>query len=232
LGEDPLFASVSLWSADLLAVGAAVDLVDAVADGYHLDIFDGHNIPDLLFGPDFVAALRKRTAKPIDVHLMVTDPDYWAKRFVEAGADMVTVQSDTTSDIEGTLDGIRALGAKASLGLEVHEPTEHAASLFGRLDRVLLMGTAIGIKGVGQHPGTDDRVAELVAHRAAAGRTPADLPVFVDGAIRDHTVPGLAAAGCDGVIPGSFVFGVDDPVASIEYLHSLHAHGNRQGQTT
>ena len=218
-----MHAYVSLWSADLLAVGAAVDLVDASADGYHIDVFDGHNVRDLLFGPDFVSALRRRTSKPIEVHLMVTDPDYWSERFIEAGADVVSVQTSTSGDIRATLRRIRSLGARASLGLETREPTSHAASLFDDLDRVLLMGTAIGIKGVSQDPATEGRVAELVAHRTAAGRAAADLPVFVDGGIRPQTVQGLAGVGCDGVIPGSLVFGDADPVAAIGRLHALLA---------
>ena len=86
-------AYVSLWSADLLALGAAVDLLGDVVDGFHLDVFDGHDVQDLLFGPDLVAALRQRTSAVLDVHLNVTDPDYWAGRFAEAGADIITCRA-------------------------------------------------------------------------------------------------------------------------------------------
>lgn len=217
----PMHACVSLWSADLMATGAAVDLVNESADGFHIDVFDGHNVPELLFGPDFVAALRKRTSKLIDVHLNVTDPDYWAGRFADAGADMITVQSGASPDIRRTLTDIRDRGVQPSLGLEVHEPTSHAATLFDAIDRVLLMGTEIGIKGVGLHPDTYNRISQLAELRSRAGRTAEDLGIYVDGGIRDTTVPGLAAAGADGVIPGSLVFGVENPVAAIDYLHSL-----------
>jgi ribulose-phosphate 3-epimerase len=216
-----MHACVSLWSADLMATGDAVAVVDETTDGYHIDVFDGHNVPELLFGPDFVAALRRRTSKLIDVHLNVTDPDYWARRFVEAGADMITVQTAPCADVNATLALIRSLGAKASLGLEVHEPTAHAASLFPTIDRVLLMGTAIGIKGVGLDDAAPARIGELMHLRKDANRTIEDLPIFVDGGIREHTVTELARAGADGVIPGSLVFGVDDPVAAIEWLHAL-----------
>ena len=81
-------AYVSLWSADLLDVGRAIDLVAPVADGFHLDVFDGHNVNELLFGPDFTAAVRKRTDLPLDVHLNVMDPDRWARRFIDVGADI------------------------------------------------------------------------------------------------------------------------------------------------
>lgn len=214
-------ACVSLWSADLMAVGDAVALIDGYADGYHVDVFDGHNVPELLFGPHFVEALRRHTRRLIDVHLNVTDPDYWAERFIDAGADMITVQTGPCPDVRATLARIRSRGALASLGLEVHEPTSHAAAHFDAIDRILLMGTEIGIKGVGLDPAAPDRVAELVAARARASRTADDLPLYVDGGIRTHTVPLLAAAGADGVIPGSLVFASPDPVAAIQALHAL-----------
>jgi ribulose-phosphate 3-epimerase len=212
---------VSLWSADQMAIGAAVDLVDDFADGYHIDVFDGHNVPELLYGPDFVAALRRRTRKPIDVHLNVTDPEFWSLRFIDSGADMVTVQTEASRDIRSTLETIRSQGAKPSLGLEVHEPPAHAARLFDVSDRVLLMGTAIGVKGVDLDPATPHRLRELGRLRAEAGRSIDELPLFVDGGIRAHTVELLADSGADGVIPGSLVFGVDDPRAAIEHLHGL-----------
>ncbi|GGM10930.1 ribulose-phosphate 3-epimerase [Nakamurella endophytica] len=211
-------AYVSLWSADLLDIGRAVDLVADVADGFHLDVFDGHNVDDLLFGPDFVAALRRRTTLPLDVHLNVTDPDHWARRFVDVGADMVTVQSRPCPDVAATLDRIRDLGARSSLGVETDESIADAALLAGHVDRYLVMGTAIGVKGVGLDPCTPQRVAELRSTVADGGHR---IPVFVDGGIRPTTVDALAAAGADGVIPGSLVFGVPDPVAAIHRLHGL-----------
>ena len=215
-----MLAYVSLWSADLLDVGRAVDLVSDVADGFHLDVFDGHNVDDLLFGPDFVAALRKRTSLPLDVHLNVTDPDHWARRFIDVGADMVTVQRRPCPDVRATLQLIRDQGAQPSLGIEVDESVGEAIPLSGLTDRFLLMGTAIGIKGVGLDEATPDRIRQLRAGMPAGGRR---VPIFIDGGIRPQTVPILAAAGADGVIPGSLVFGDPNPVQAIEYLHGLSA---------
>src|ERR1700754_4602205 len=190
-------AYVSLWSADLLDLGAAVDQLGDLVDGFHLDVFDGHNVRDLVFGPAHVAALRARPAALLDVHLNVTDPDYWVDRFAEAGADMITVQSGPCPDVGATLDRIRDHGCRASLGLELHEPVSQAVPFLGDVDRLLLLGTVIGVKGYDQDPGTAGRVAELVATRTGPG---AGAPeVVVDGGIRRHTVPGLARAGADGV---------------------------------
>ncbi len=209
---------VSLWSADLLDLGAAIDRVAPVADGLHLDVFDGHNVDDLLFGPDLVAAVRARTDLLLDVHLNVTDPDHWARRFIAAGADMVTVQSRACPDVERTLATVRDEGARPSLGIEVDESLDAPADLAGLVDRFLLMGTPIGVKGLGLDPGAPARVAALHERLAAAGT---GRPVFVDGGIRAETVGPLAAAGADGVIPGSLVFGAEDPAAAVEQLHRL-----------
>lgn len=211
-------ACVSLWSADLLDVGRAVDLIDEVADGYHIDVFDGHNVDELLFGPDFVSALRRRTARPIDVHLNVTDPDHWAARFIDRGADMITVQSGASSDITATLEAIRTAGASPSLGVEVHETPAQVAPLGHHIDRFLLMGTPIGVKGRDLDPATPARIGEI---RLRARMLGCEKMIMVDGGIRPTTVEALAAAGADGVIPGSLVFGADDPVQAIEHLHSL-----------
>lgn len=208
-------AYVSLWSADLLALGEAIDRLEGHVDGFHIDVFDGHNVPELLFGPDLVAAMRRRTTAAIDVHLNTTDPDYWVDRFADAGADIITVQTGPCADLRDTLGHIRDRGVQAGLGLETHEPVEHAVSHLDAIDRVLLLGTEIGVKGRGLDPAAPGRVSALVQARTG------HLPIIVDGGIRAHTVPVLAAAGADGVIPGSLVFGDDDPVAAADRIRAL-----------
>ncbi|MFD2082323.1 ribulose-phosphate 3-epimerase [Actinopolymorpha cephalotaxi] len=218
-------AYVSLWSADLLDLGAAVDRLAGVADGFHLDVFDGHAVPDLLFGPDLVAALRDRTDATLDVHLMVARPDDWIDRFADAGADLITVHTSACPDVRTTLRSIRSRGVRAGLGLETHEPTGHAVAHFDDADRVLVMGTVVGVKGCEQDPATPARVGDLVAARTAgraqgSGSAPR---IVVDGGIRPHTVPALARAGADGVVPGSLVFGAGDPASAVRWLHDLPA---------
>ena len=211
-------AYVSLWSADLLAVGEAVRQVEAEADGFHLDVFDGRNVRDLLFGPDFVAALRARTGALLDVHLNVEEPDFWARRFAEAGADMVTVNAGACEDARATMRAIAALGVRPGVGLEVSDAPSVAIELLEEVDRVLVMGTEIGVKGLGLDERACGRVRELCAERERSTRRP---EIVVDGGIRRHTVPELAAAGADGVVPGSLVFGEPDPVAAIRWIHGL-----------
>ena len=211
-------AFVSLWSADLLALGEDVRRIEDLAAGFHIDVFDGHNVPELLFGPDLVASLRAFTAAQIEVHLNVTDPGYWAGRFAAAGADIITVQSGPCADVAAVLAQIQALGCVAGLGIELHEPAAGAAAFFGLAGRLLLLGTPIGVKGRSLDPATPARVAELVRARERSPHHPA---IVVDGGVRRHTVPLLAAAGADGVIPGSLVYGADDPRAVLTEIAAL-----------
>lgn len=214
-------AFVSLWSADLLRLEEAVHAIEAVADGIHLDVYDGHSVKELLFFPDLVVALRKITHLPIEAHLSVDEPDYWAERFVRAGADVIAVQNSGSPNIRKTLTLIRALGAKSSLGVELHEEPKDVVHLFDVCDHLLLLGTANGVKGVPHYKATPARVAALVEAREASGRSEHDLEIYVDGGIRDSTVEALAAAGADGVVPGSLVFGNPVPAEAIRALRTL-----------
>jgi ribulose-phosphate 3-epimerase len=149
------------------------------------------------------------------VHLNTTDPDHWVDRFADAGADIITVQTGPCTDLRATLGHIRARGVRAGLGLETHEPVGHAVAHLDAIDRVLLLGTPIGVKGRDLDPATPGRVTALAAARAG------DIPIIVDGGIRRNTVPELAAAGADGVVPGSLVFGDDDPAGAADWIRSL-----------
>ena len=208
-------AYASLWSADLLALGEAVDLVDALVDGYHLDIMDGVCVPDLLFGLDFVAALRRRTKKILDVHLMLTGTDAWIGRYAEAGSNLLTVHRRFCDDVAITLDQIRSSGARAGLVVELGDPLSVEELHLELVDRLLVMATEIGIKGKGLAPNTPQRIASILELCGQAGRRP---EIVVDGGIRRETVPLLAQAGADGVVPGSLVFGEPDPCAALHWI--------------
>ena len=206
-----LRAYVSLWSADLLALGDAVDLVADRADGLHVDVFDAHHVDELLFGPDVVAALRAHTDTLIDVHLSVTDPELWARRFIDAGADMITVPVAAGTAPWEILETIHALGASAGVALAVEDTLDDVLPYLDIADRVLVMGTRVGIKGVELDARTPARVRALASERHA-------LEIVVDGGIRRHTVPVLAEAGADGVVPGSLVFSDPDPQAAVAWI--------------
>ncbi len=215
--------SVSLWSADLLAVGTAMARVEHVVAGFHIDIMDGHYVPNLVFGPDFVHAVTQRTHRLVDVHLMVTDADYWIRPFAEAGAGMLTVHAEACADVRVALARIEALGVRPALAVGVDDPLEPTWALLERMDRVLLMGTRLGIKGVDIDPTIYARVQATVEQRARTTRRP---EVFVDGGIRRTIVPSLAKAGADGVTPGSLVFGDADPAAAVLWIAAQTVEGH------
>jgi ribulose-phosphate 3-epimerase len=210
--------SASLWSADQLALGAAIDALDAHVEGFHVDVMDGRFGPDLLYGPDTVRAVAGRVRSAlVDVHLIVTDADAWIDRFAEAGAGMLTVFPASCADVAATLRRIEALGVRPGVSLPLETPVEAAAPLLELVDRVLVMGTAIGIKGVELDPAAPARIARLVQLRDAGGRRP---EVWADGGIREHTVPLLARAGADGVTPGSLVFGRESWLDGVRFIHA------------
>ena len=218
-----MLSYVSLWSADLLDIGRAIDLVADSADGFHIDIFDGHNADELLFGPDFVKAVRNRTDVLLDVHLNVSDPDKWAQRFIDVGADMVSVQSSASLDIIQTLSLIREQGAKPSLGIEIHESIKSVFELRDFVDRYLMMGTPIGVKGRTLEESIPERISEL---RSLLLGMRKDIPIFIDGGIRANILEIIAEAGADGVIPGSLVFGDSNPCAALERIAQINFRGN------
>lgn len=209
-------ASVSLWSADQLALGAAIDALDAHVDGFHIDVMDGHVVPDLLFGPDLVRAVAGRVHHArVDVHLMHADSDAWIERFAAAGASILTVHPRCCADVAATLRAIDGLGMQAGVALALDEPVSSVEPLLELVDRVLVMGTEIGVKGVGLAPEALERVRAL---RPLCDASPRRPELFVDGGIREHTVPELARAGADGVAPGSLVFGRADWLAGVRFI--------------
>lgn len=209
-------ASVSLWSADQLALGAAIDALDGVADGFHIDVMDGRLGPNLLFGPDTVRAVAGRARRSlVDVHLVVEDADRWIAPFAEAGAGMLTVHPEACADVAATLAEIAGRGVRPAVAVGVGVDVEAIAPLLGQVERVLVMGTAIGVKGVDAEPETCERVRRLVGARA--GERP---EVFIDGGIREPALPGFAAAGADGVVPGSLVFGRADWREGVRLVHA------------
>jgi ribulose-phosphate 3-epimerase len=218
LPGDRLLAELSVWSADLLRLASEVARVDAHADIYHVDVADGHFSPALLFFPDLVAALRRHTERPIHVHLMTADAillDQVAQ-FADAGADLVSVHAEN-GNAAAALDLIEARGLAAGLVLQLHTPVAAAAAHLSRLRMLTLLGTRIGIKGQGLDEAAEPRLREA---RALVGG--ASVILAADGGIREHTVPGLRAAGADTVVMGSLAFNDPDLSGRIAWVRAQH----------
>jgi ribulose-phosphate 3-epimerase len=212
-----LKCSTSLWSADLANLAAEIRRVDAFTERYHLDVADGHYVPNLLFFPDLVRALRKHTSKPFEVHLMMREPMDWIEPFIEAGADGIILCHDSMRDRFGTINRARSLAKFVGVSLLVDERPSLLEHFWTSIDQVTLVGTPMGTKGTSMDPSIPDKIREA---RAAIERTGAKVEIQVDGGIRRNTVPLINEAGADWIVPGSLMFG-EDPAAMRQWLSTL-----------
>lgn len=221
LPKPHLIAEFSLWSADLGALRQDMGRVDAHVDMYHIDVSDGHFVPALLFFPDQIANLRKSTAKPFHVHLMVKDDVLLSQieQFAEAGADLISVHAETAPEIlDAALTRIAALGLHSGLVLQLHTPVAEAARWLDRVGLLTLVSTAIGIKGVQPDETTYLRLAEA---RALLDAKAPKVILAADGGIREHTVPRMRAEGAETVVLGSLAFNAPDLAARMDWLAGL-----------
>lgn len=215
-----LMAEMSLWSADLGALAADTLRVEPFTDIFHVDVADGHFSPAMLFFPDLLARLRRVTAKPFHVHLMVADAILirQVEQFADAGADLISVHAEN-GNAKAALSAIRAAGLKAGIVLQLHTPVPAAAGLLANSDMLTLLGTRIGIKGQGLAVEAEDRLRQA-CRLVAAERAGRRIIVAADGGIRDNTVPRLRAAGAETVVMGSLAFAADALPARMNWVHS------------
>lgn len=213
-----LLAEMSVWSADLVRLADELARIDPHADLYHIDVSDGHFTPAMLFFPDLVARLRTLTSRPLHVHLMVA-PAIVAEQieqFAEAGADLITIHAELGAAVPGLLARIRGRGLAAGLVLRLETPVDTVRPWLGQCDMLTLLGTAMGVKGQGLAPQATARLTEARALLCYGATL-----LAADGAIREHTVPQLYAAGADTVVMGSLAFGAADIAQRMGWLHGL-----------
>jgi ribulose-phosphate 3-epimerase len=218
LPTDRLMAEYSMWSADLVRIADDIARVDRFVDLWHLDVADGVFTPAFLFFPDLMAAARKLTAKPMHVHLMVTDAVLLdqIRQFAEAGADLISIHAEHAL-ADQALALIASLGVRAGVVLKLESPVALAAPLLDRVDFLTLLGTRIGVKGQSLDASAGDRLGEAAALIAASGRR---IVLAADGGIRDTTVPLLRKAGAETVVMGSLAFGDPDLPARMAWVHA------------
>jgi ribulose-phosphate 3-epimerase len=203
---EPKFAP-SILSADFARLAeAAVAVERAGADWIHVDVMDGHFVPNLTFGPKMVADLRKATRLPLDVHLMIERPEEWVDRYADAGASYLTIHVEASRDVPGTLAAIRARGARPGLTLNPETPVDAILPYLGSLDLALVMSVRPGFGG---QKFVESALGKLTAIREALDARELAAELEVDGGIKPDNAARVVAAGATVLVAGSAVF--EDP---------------------
>lgn len=209
----------SILSADFAHLAEAIGAAEQGGAGLlHVDVMDGHFVPNITLGPPVVASIRKATRIPIDCHLMIADPDRYIDAFLEAGADMISIHQEAAVHLHRTLTRIRSGGALAGVVLNPATPVATLQDALGALDYVLLMSVNPGFGGQSFIPGVLPKVRELAA-RIAKERLA--VTIEVDGGIGSSNIRSVAEAGATWFVAGSAVYGGADPAAATRELARL-----------
>jgi len=194
----------------------------STADLVHVDVMDNHFVPNLTFGPQMVGRIQDVSSIPLDVHLMIDDPDRWAPGYAELGAFSVTFHAEAARDAVALARRLREIGARAGIALKPGTPVEPYLELLSEFDQVLVMTVEPGFGGQNF---IEAVMPKLVALKAARGDR--DVWLQVDGGVDENTIGIAAEAGADTFVAGSAVFRADDPGAQVDVLRSLAlSHGH------
>ncbi|MCL4118039.1 UNVERIFIED_CONTAM: hypothetical protein GTU68_019429 [Idotea baltica] len=185
------------------------------ADWFHIDVMDGMFVPNISFGIPVIKAIKKHAKKPMDVHLMIVDPDRYIKDFKEAGADILTVHYETCNHVHRTIQAIKAEGMQAGVVLNPHTPIAVLEDIILDLDLVLLMSVNPGFGGQSFIENTYKKVIQL---KDLIEKSGSKALIEIDGGVNDKNAPKLVAAGADVLVAGSFVFKSENPKETIAGL--------------
>ena len=213
----------SILSADFVNMQADLERI-ASADFVHVDVMDNHFVPNLTFGPQMVERVQQTSPVPLDVHLMITDPDRWAPGYAELGAASVTFHLEAASAPIALARTLRGIGARAGVAVKPATPIEGLFDVLDEFDQILVMTVEPGFGG---QSFMADQMPKLARLHDEARRRGSQVWLQVDGGISESTIAQAAEAGADTFVAGSAVFGADDPGQAIEALRreaSAHAH--------
>ena len=211
----------SILSADFAALGRDIAAVErGGADLIHVDVMDGHFVPNITIGPPVVRAIKKVATRPLDVHLMIEEPDRYIEAFIEAGASMISVHVEAVPHLQRTLSFIKKLGARAGAVLNPSTPALMLEDVVDDLDYVLVMSVNPGFGGQAFIPHSIDKVRRVRSVLSGAGST---APIEIDGGIDDTTAPHVVAAGASILVAGHAIFGSRDPESATRALRSSAA---------
>lgn len=215
--EGKAWVAPSVLSADFAGLESDLgSMATAGAHALHLDVMDGHFVPNITFGPFICAALRRLSDLPLDAHLMISRPDRYLEPFAKSGIDGLTIHVEAEAEIAPTLARIGALGMKRGISLNPDTDLQEILPFLGQVDLVLVMSVQPGFGGQEFNPVAVEKIAELNRRRASEGF---DFLINVDGGINAETGPLCRAAGADILVSGSWLFGAEDRAERIARLH-------------
>ena len=224
----PVTIAPSILSADFMALGDDIAVIEQAGAGYvHVDVMDGHFVPNLSMGVPLVKQLAKATSLPLDVHLMVSNPLEQIPWFVQAGAASLTVHAEVLYG-DALVQAVRAIhdaGCKAAVSLKPKTPVQTLIPVLEDLDTVLIMSVEPGFSGQSYIEGSDARVAQVVELARERGVAPL---IQVDGGIGEATAPLVAAAGADVLVCGNAVFAASDPACALQAVQAAAEQARTQ----
>lgn len=206
----------SLLAANFLKLAEEVEMVNqSIADWFHVDVMDGHFVPNISFGFSIISQIKSVAQKPLDVHLMIANPDIYIKEFKKVGADNLTVHYETCLHLHSTVQSIKDAGMKAGVVINPHNPVELLADIVSDVDLVLIMSVNPGFGGQKFISNTLSRIARL---KDLLIQKNSKALIEVDGGIDKTNAAALLKSGADVLVAGSAVFGSADPIATIKEL--------------
>ena len=212
----PLLIAPSILAADFARLGEEVRAIDAAgADYIHIDVMDGHFVPNISFGTPIMESIRGVTAKPFDVHLMIAPVDPYLESFAKAGADIITVHAEAGPHLDRSLQAIRAMGKKAGVSLNPATPASVLKHVMDRLDLILVMSVNPGFGGQSFIPAMLEKISEV--RDMVGGR---NIDIEVDGGITRHNAGDVVRAGANVLVAGSAIFKTKDYAAEIRAIRT------------